>query len=56
MALWNVKLIYKETILVEAVEANDKESAIKAALDKQDAGDCQQVDYAWYDANARKIK
>lgn len=49
---WTIRLIYKEVVAVE-VEADDKESAIKLAIENQET-DGGQVDYFLHDAEARK--
>lgn len=54
MAKWTVRLIYKDIIEVE-VEADDKEAAIAAAVERQEE-DGGQTDYFLDDAEVRAKK
>lgn len=51
MAKWKVKLIFKEVVIVEDIEADDKEAAIKIAVDTQEEKGYRE-DYFWHDAEA----
>lgn len=52
MAKWKVKLIYKDIVEVD-VEADDKESAIATAIERQEQ-DGGQTDYFLDDADAKE--
>lgn len=50
---YNVRLIFKEIIAVDGVEADSKEEAINKAVELQEEEGAQ-VDYFWHDAEAEQ--